>query len=92
VILARRHAVVLWLVSAWNVLSYANFTRNLLDAWSGGEERPTGYYVAHGVLIVVNLGVAVYLAWLGQKVWRAPGGGPTGGGPTGGGSAGERGP
>ena len=69
--LARRHAVILWLVSAWNVLSYANFARNLLDAWSAGEDRSTGYYVAHVVLIVVNLAIAVYLALLGRRVWRA---------------------
>jgi hypothetical protein len=67
----RRHAVVLWLISAWNVLSYANFARNLLDAWSGGEDRSMGYYVAHLVLIVVNLAIAVYLALLGRRVWRA---------------------
>lgn len=69
--LERKHAVVLWLISAWNVLSYANFARNLYDAWAGGEDRTTGYFVAHVVLIVVNLAVAVYLALLGRRVWRA---------------------
>ena len=69
--LERKHAVVLWLISAWNVLSYANFARNLYDAWAGGEDRTVGYFVAHIVLIVVNLAVAVYLALLGRRVWRA---------------------
>jgi hypothetical protein len=62
--------VILWLISAWNVLSYANFAQNLYEAWSGGEDRTTGYYVAHIVLILVNLAVAVYLALLGRAVWR----------------------
>lgn len=69
--LARKHAVVLWLISAWNVLSYANFARNLYEAWAGGEDRSTGYFVAHIVLIVVNLAIAVYLALLGRRIWRA---------------------
>jgi hypothetical protein len=68
--LGRRHAVVLWGISAWNVLSYANFAENLYEAWSGGEDRTTGYYVAHLVLIVVNLAIAAYLALLGRRVWR----------------------
>lgn len=69
--LERKHAVVLWLISVWNVLSYANFARNLYQAWADGEDRTTGYFVAHIVLIVVNLGVAAYLAVLGRRVWRA---------------------
>lgn len=69
--LERKHAVLLWLISAWNVFSYANFARNLYEAWAGGEDRSTGYFVAHIVLIVVNLAVAVYLALLGRRIWRA---------------------
>ncbi len=69
--LERKHAVFLWLISAWNVLSYANFAKNLYEAWAGGEDRTVGYFVAHVVLIVVNLGVAVYLALLGRRVWQA---------------------
>jgi hypothetical protein len=67
----RKHAVVFWLIAAWNVLSYANFARNLWQAAASGEERATGYYVAHVVLIVVNVGIAGYLALLGWRVWRA---------------------
>ena len=69
--LERKHAVLLWLISAWNVLSYANFAQNLYEAWAGDEDRTTGYFVAHIVLIVVNLVIAVYLALLGRRVWRA---------------------
>lgn len=69
--LDRRHAVLFLAIAAWNVLSYANFARNLLETASGGEDRPTGYYVAHIVLIVVNLGIAVILGMLGVRAWRA---------------------
>ncbi len=68
--LTRRHATLFLLIAAWNVLSYANFARNLAEAAASGESRPAGYYVAHLVLIVVNLGVAAFLGWLGVRAWR----------------------
>lgn len=76
--LTRRHAVLLLAIAAWNVVSYANFTRNLWEAYSGGEDRPVGYYVAHVVLIVVNLAIAVVLGRLGWRAWTAtrPGAAP----------------
>ena len=51
----RKHAVVLLLVAVWNVLTYARFTKALVETQ---EDRPTGYYVAHSVLIVVNVLIA----------------------------------
>jgi hypothetical protein len=71
VTLTRRHAVLFLAIAAWNVLSYANFARNLWEAYSGGEDRTAGYYAAHLVLIVVNLAVAAFLGWLGVRAWRA---------------------
>jgi hypothetical protein len=67
----RRHAVLFLAIAAWNVLTYATFTKNLAAAHARGEDRPTGYWVAHGVLIVVNLLVAGVLARLGVRAWRA---------------------
>ena len=64
--LTRRHALVLAAVAAWNVLTYAMFAMNLADA----EDRPTGYYVAHTVLIVVNVAIAVLLASWAWRAWR----------------------
>jgi hypothetical protein len=61
----RKHAVVLLLVSIWNVLTYARFTKALVETQ---EDRPTGYYVAHSVLILVNLMIA---AVLGRWGWQA---------------------
>lgn len=61
----RKHAVALLLVALWNVLTYARFTKALIDTQ---EDRPTGYYVAHSVLIVVNIVIA---AVLGRWGWQA---------------------
>lgn len=69
--LTRRHAVVFALIAAWNVLSYANFARNLYASYSSGADRTAGYYVAHLVLIVVNLAIAAYLGVLARRAWRA---------------------
>jgi hypothetical protein len=67
----RKHAVLFLGIAAWNVFTYATFTKNLAAAHARGEDRPTGYWVAHIVLIVVNLLIAVVLARLGAKAWRA---------------------
>ena len=69
--LTRRHVLLLWAIAAWNVLTYANFAKNLVSAYESGEDRPAGYWVAHTVLIVVNLAIAVVLARLGWRAHRA---------------------
>ncbi|MFL6106989.1 MAG: SCO4848 family membrane protein [Marmoricola sp.] len=61
----RKHAVVLLAVAVWNVLTYARFTKALIDTT---EDRPTGYYVAHSILIVVNILIA---GVLGRWGWQA---------------------
>lgn len=63
--LERKHAVVLLAIAAWNVVTYAQFTRALATT---EEDRPVAYFVAHAVLIVVNLVIAVVL---GRWGWRA---------------------
>jgi hypothetical protein len=54
-------------VAVWNVVTWAQFARNLSQA----EGRPAGYYVAHTVLIVVNLVIAGVLGSMGFRAWRA---------------------
>lgn len=66
--LERRHALLLLGVALWNVLTFGMFTKNLYAAYAAGEERATGYWVAHSVLIVVNFAIAAVLGRLG---WRA---------------------
>jgi len=65
--LERKHALVLLGVAAWNVVTYATFIRNLART----EDRPTGYYVAHSVLIVVNLAIAGVLGRWGYRALRS---------------------
>ena len=67
----RRHAVLFFAIAAWNVLTYANFAKNLWSAHQAGEVRPAGYWAAHTVLIVVNVLIAVVLARLGWRAHRA---------------------
>jgi ABC-type Na+ efflux pump permease subunit len=69
--LRRKHAVLFLAIAAWNVVTYATFTKNLAAAHAHGEDRPTGYWVAHTVLIIVNLVIAAVLARLGYRAWRS---------------------
>ncbi len=71
--LERKHAVLFLTIAVWNVLTYVTFTKNLAAAHASGEDRPTGYWVAHSVLIVVNLVIAGVLGRLGVRSWRATG-------------------
>jgi hypothetical protein len=66
--LERKHAIALLLVAVWNVVTYAQFTRALFTT---EEDRPAAYFVAHSVLIVVNLLIAVVLGRWGLRALRA---------------------
>ena len=66
--LERKHAVTLLAIALWNVVTYARFTKALVQT---EEDRPTGYFVAHGVLIVVNVLIAVLLGSWGIRALRA---------------------
>jgi hypothetical protein len=65
--IGRKHAALFLGIAAWNVITYATFIRNLANT----EGRPTGFYVAHTILIVVNLIIAVVLGLLGYRAWKA---------------------
>jgi hypothetical protein len=67
----RRHAVLLLVVAVWNVVTFGMFARNLWAAYDAGEDRATGYWVAHSILIVVNFVIAGLLGALGWKALRA---------------------
>jgi hypothetical protein len=67
----RKHAILLIAVAVWNVVTFGNFAKNLLSAYQSGEDRPTGYWVAHTVLIVGNFAIAAVLGSLGVKALRA---------------------
>ncbi|MCW2815635.1 MAG: hypothetical protein JWN84_3090 [Nocardioides sp.] len=67
----RKHALLLLSVAVWNVVTFGNFAKNLVQAAQDGEDRAVGYWVAHTVLIVVNFAIAVVLGRLGWKALRA---------------------
>lgn len=67
----RRHAWLLLGVALWMLVTWSMFIKNLSEAYAAGEDRPGGYWVAHSVLIVVNLVIAAILARLGWKIRRA---------------------
>jgi uncharacterized membrane protein len=64
--LERKHALILIGIAVWNVVTYVTFIKNLA-ATSG---RPTGYYVAHTVLIIVNLLIAGLLGNWGYRAFK----------------------
>lgn len=65
--LGRRTAWFLLAVAAWMVFVWGTFIRNLANE----EGRPTSFYVAHAVLIVIDLGIAVALAVIAIRALRA---------------------
>lgn len=68
--LEKKHGWFLVGVAVWNFVTWAMFARNLYEAHSSGEDRPQGYWIAHSVLIVVNLVLGAVFARLGVKVLR----------------------
>ncbi len=66
--LHRKHGIVLLGIAIWNVATYARFTKALVET---EEDRPTSYFVAHGILIVVNLVIAAVLGTWGVRVLRS---------------------
>ena len=69
--LGRKHGWLLLAVAAWNVVIWLTFAKNLHAAYADGEDRATGYWVAHSILIVVDLVIAVVLARLGLRLLRS---------------------
>jgi hypothetical protein len=63
-VLTRRTSLALLAVAAFQYLSWINFARNLATS---DDSHPRGYYIAHTALIVINLVIATWLAWLGRR-------------------------
>lgn len=67
----RKHGLFLLGVAVWNIITWGMFTKNLYAAHASGEDRPAGYWIAHTVLIVINLILGgVFAAW-GARVLRS---------------------
>ena len=69
--LERRHGWLLMALAVWNAFIWVTFAKNLSAAYASGEDPPTGYWVAHTVLIVVDLVIAVLLARWAWRILRA---------------------
>ncbi|PVG84758.1 hypothetical protein DDE18_03960 [Nocardioides gansuensis] len=67
----KGHAWFLLGVAVWNFVTWGMFTRNLYNAHAAGEDRPAGYWIAHSVLIVVNLVLGGAFGVLGWKALRS---------------------
>ena len=67
----RKHGWLLVGVGIWNFWIWLTFAKNLSAAHSRGEDHPTGYWVAHTILIIVDLILGAVLGGLGIKALRA---------------------
>ncbi|UDY24385.1 SCO4848 family membrane protein [Nocardioides sp. Kera G14] len=67
----KKHAWLLIGVGIWNFWVWGTFIKNLSAAHSRGEEHPDGYWIAHSILIVVDLVIGAVLLALGVKALRA---------------------
>jgi hypothetical protein len=67
----RKHGWLLVGVAVWNAVIWATFAKNLAEAHASGEDRPQGYWIAHSVLIVVDLAIGLVLGRLGVKILRS---------------------
>ncbi|MBZ5740204.1 SCO4848 family membrane protein [Nocardioides mangrovi] len=69
--MGRKTAWFLVAVAIWNFVIWGTFIKNLAASHASGEDRPSGYYIAHSVLIVVNMVLGVVFATLGVRALRA---------------------
>ena len=63
----KKHGLLLVAVGLWNILIWSNFAKNLVRTARSGEQRPLGYYIAHAVLVVVDVALGGLLGYLGVK-------------------------
>ena len=68
---SKKHAWLLIGVGIWNFFIWITFAKNLSAAHSRGENHPTGYWVAHTILIVVDLIIGAVLVGVGLKALKA---------------------
>jgi hypothetical protein len=67
VMMTRRMAGFLLVLAAFMVFEWINLGFNLADG------HPTAFYVVHGILIGVNLILALVVGVIGWRAWRAAG-------------------
>ncbi|MEX0428849.1 SCO4848 family membrane protein [Nocardioides sp. DS6] len=66
--LEKKDGALLLFVGVWNVVIWSNFAKNLVRTARDPEQsRPRPYYIAHAVLIVVDVVLGGLLGRLGVK-------------------------
>lgn len=69
--LEKKHGALLLVIGVWNIVIWSQFAKNLgKTALDPERERPAPYYIAHGVLIVVDVIIGGLLGALGVKALR----------------------
>ncbi|MFT4084052.1 MAG: hypothetical protein QM638_15860 [Nocardioides sp.] len=69
--LEKKDGALLVAIGVWNVVIWGNFAKNLArTAQDPDQHRPAPYYVAHAVLIVVDVLLGGLLARLGVRALR----------------------
>ncbi|MCK2221377.1 hypothetical protein MF672_047375 [Actinomadura sp. ATCC 31491] len=67
--MSRKIAGFLIALGAFMIFEWINLGLNLADG------HPTSFYVVHGILIAVNLVLALVLAWIGVRGFTGRSGG-----------------
>jgi hypothetical protein len=65
--MTRRVAGFLLALAAFMIFEWINLGFNLADG------HPTAFYVVHGILIAVNLVLALVIGVIGWRAWRGAG-------------------
>ncbi len=69
--LEKKQGALLLVIGVWNIVIWSNFAKNLVKTARSDEERPRPYYIAHAVLIVVDVIIGGVLGALGLKALRS---------------------
>jgi len=68
--LEKKDGALLLAIGIWNIVIWSNFAKNLAKTAKDPEQsRPAPYYIAHAVLIVVDLALGGLLVRLGGKAF-----------------------
>ena len=70
--LEKKDGVLLLAIGVWNIVIWSNFAKNLVKTAKDPEQsRPAPYYIAHAVLVVVDVALGGLLGRLGAKALLA---------------------
>jgi hypothetical protein len=65
--ISRRSAGFVLGLAAFMIFEWLMLAKNL----GSGPARPTAFYVVHGILVAVNVVLAIVLGIIGWRAWRA---------------------